>query len=395
MAFVTLKHKREAPLIRRHPWVFAGSVGRVNGHPEPGQTVEVLGSRGTEFGRGAYSPGSQLRVRMWTFDPGEEVDERFFRDRIGRAVEARRRLGIDRQTDAIRLVNAESDGLPGLIVDRYGDVIVCQLLTQGAERWRDVILAELGRCLSPATIYERSDAPVRQKEGLAPVNRLAAGQDPPERVEVREGDLRFLVDVRQGHKTGFYIDQRENRALVAEHVSGKSVLNCFAYSGGFAVAALAGGADHVTNVEISGPAVSLCARNLERNGFGGERFDNIEGDVFKVLRSFRDADRRFDAVVLDPPKFTDARQHLDNACRGYKDINLLAIKLLTPGGLLFTFSCSGLVGPELFQKVVFDAALDSGRDVRIVRRMTQGPDHPVALHFPEAGYLKGLVCQAW
>lgn len=395
MAFVTIKAKRETALIRRHPWVFAGSLARVNGNPGPGETVEVLSSKGVAFGRGAFSPRSQIRVRMWTFDPGELVDPAFFRNRLERAIEARTRLGIHRETNAWRVVNAESDGLPGLIIDRYGDFVVCQFLTLGSDLWKRDIMAQVKALLTPAGIYERSDAPVRQKEGLPALCETMDGAAPPDRVEIRENGMRFLVDIRQGHKTGFYIDQRENRAIVRDQVAGKSVLNCFAYSGGFGVAALAGEASHVTNLEISAPALELCEQNLALNDFGADRIENIEGDVFKVLRKFRDADRRFDAIVLDPPKFTDSRQQVDNASRGYKDINLLAIKLLTPGGLLFTFSCSGLIGADLFQKIVFDAAVDAGRDVRIVRRMSQGADHPTALTFPEGAYLKGLCCQVW
>ncbi|MFZ7124968.1 MAG: class I SAM-dependent rRNA methyltransferase [Desulfobacterales bacterium] len=395
MAFVTIKPKKEAALVRKHPWIFAGAVARVDGNPEPGQTVDVMGSKGTPFGKGAYSPNSQIRVRMWTFDNREPVDSSFFRSRLERALEARRRLDIPSATTAWRLVNAESDGLPGLIVDCYEDYLVCQFLTLGSDRWREEITTQLDRLLSPAGIYERSDAPVRQKEGLALTSAVVAGAKPPALITVTEGTMRFLVDVRQGHKTGFYIDQRENRAVVSDRVAGKSVLNCFAYTGGFGVAALIGGAARVTNIEVSSQALDLCRRNLDLNGFGEDRFENIEGDVFKVLRSFRDADRHFDAIVLDPPKFTDSKAQVGNASRGYKDINLLAIKLLNPGGLLFTFSCSGLIPSDLFQKIVFDAALDAGKDVRIVQRLAQGADHPTALNFPEASYLKGLVCQVW
>lgn len=395
MAFVTLKAKREAALIRKHPWVFAGALARVKGNPGPGETVDVLGSKGTEFGKGAYSPNSQIRVRMWTFNPDEPVDPAFFRSRLERAIASRTRLGIPGQTTAWRLVNAESDGLPGVIIDRYGDFIVCQFLTLGSELWRGEIAAQLRDLVRPAGVYERSDAPVRQKEDLPSRNELVSGAEPPGLIEIREDSLKYLVDIRQGHKTGFYIDQRENRAAVRSHVAGKTVLNCFAYSGGFGVAALAGGAARVTNVEISTSALELCRRNFELNGFEADRFENLEGDVFKLLRKFRDADRRFDAIVLDPPKFTDSRHQVENASRGYKDINLLAIKLLNPGGLLFTFSCSGLIGADLFQKIVFDAALDSGRDVRILQKMSQSADHPTALNFPEGAYLKGLLCQVW
>jgi 23S rRNA (cytosine1962-C5)-methyltransferase len=395
MPFVAIKAKKEGPLVRKHPWVFASSLARIDGGPGPGDTVDVLGSKGTEFGKGAYSPASQIRIRMWTFDMGEIVDPAFFRRRMERALAARTELKLTKDTSAWRLINAESDGLPGLIIDLYGEVAVCQFLTSGSERWRETIVDQLNAVLNPVSVFERSDAPVRQKEGLSPRNGFICGKVPPELIDIREQGLKFLVDIRQGHKTGFYIDQRENRAMVMAHAADKSVLNCFSYSGGFGVAALAGGASAVTNIDMSASAIELCEKNAALNGFDAHRVENIEGDVFKELRTFRDSARRFDMIVLDPPKFADSRHQLPNACRGYKDINLLAAKLLNPGGLLFTFSCSGLMDADLFQKIVFDAALDAGRDVRIVRRMTQGADHPVSLNFPEGAYLKGLLCQVW
>jgi 23S rRNA (cytosine1962-C5)-methyltransferase len=294
---------------------------------------------------------------------------------------------------ALRLVNAESDGLPGVIVDRYGEYLVCQFLSVGAEYWRREIVTLLADLMPFAGIYERSDVDVREKEGLPLATGVLAGSPPPDLIEIDEYGVRFAVDVRSGHKTGFYLDQRDNRALVAEYAEGREVLNGFAYTGAFGVWALRGGAVKVTNVESSAAALDLARRNVELNGFDAERVENVAGDVFHVLRQYRDARRQFDLIVLDPPKFADSRSQIEKASRGYKDINLLAFKLLRPGGLLFTFSCSGLVTPDLFQKIVAGAALDSGRDVQIVRRMTQAPDHPVALNFPEGEYLKGLVCR--
>jgi 23S rRNA (cytosine1962-C5)-methyltransferase len=298
-----------------------------------------------------------------------------------------------RKEGACRLINAESDGLPGLVVDKYGEFLVCQFLSAGSEHWKDEILRQLQQILSPAGIYERSDVDVRLKEGLELRSGTLWGDSPPELLEIHEEPCRFLVDIRKGHKTGFYLDQRENRQTLADYAHGSSVLNCFAYTGGFGIWALRGGADHVTEVESSAGAVELAGRNLEINGFDSLKVDHLQGDVFQVLREFRNFNRCFDLIVLDPPKFVDSRNQMLKGTRGYKDINLLSFKLLNPGGILFTFSCSGLVTPDLFQKIVADAALDAGRDAQILRTLTQAPDHPTSLNFPEGAYLKGLVCR--
>ena len=394
MPSVTLKAGREKSVARRHPWIFSGALQRVDGSPPSGETVDVLAADGSPVGRGAFSPQSQIAVRMWSFDPGQPVDRDFFRARLGRALAARRPLErLPATTNCFRLVNAESDSLPGLVVDRYADFLVCQFLSAGAEFWKREIVSLLTELRPVRGIYERSDVDVREKEGLTPSTGALAGDSPPDLIEVAEYGLRFLVDLKHGHKTGFYLDQRDNRALAGEQASGRAVLNCFAYTGGFAVSALRGGAATVTNIEASSAALELVRRNIELNGFDRETVENIEGDVFHVLRQYRDSRRQFDLIVLDPPKFAESRSQVDQAARGYKDINLLALKLLRPGGLLFTFSCSGLVTPDLFQKIVAGAALDSGRQAQIIQRMTQAADHPVALNFPEGAYLKGLVCQ--
>ena len=393
MKAVVIKRGREKSLLRRHPWIFTGAVASVEGRPQSGETVEVMLADGSRVARAAYSPASQIVARVWTFDPGEDVSLDFFRARLSRAIELRGARARTGDPGAARLVNAESDGLPGVVVDRYGRWLVAQLLTAGAERWREVIAGELERLASPAGIYERSDVDVRAKEGLDKRSGLLRGAEPPELVEIAEGGCRFLVDLRRGHKTGFYLDQRENRAAVAEYARGAEVLNCFSYTGGFGVSALAGGAARTTNVDSSAPSLELSRRNMELNGFDESASEHVEGDAFAVLRRYRDEGRSFDLAVLDPPKFAESRVQLARASRGYKDINLLALKLLRPGGVLFTFSCSGLMTSELFQKIVADAALDAGRDARIVRRLSQAEDHPVALPFPEGAYLKGFVCR--
>ncbi|MDA8162781.1 MAG: class I SAM-dependent methyltransferase [Desulfobacteraceae bacterium] len=388
---VVLKQGREASVARRHPWLFSGAIQRVNGSPCMGETVSVMASDGNVLAFGAYSPHSQIRVRIWTFEM-KEIGPAFLRSRLECAIEARNNIRVASRTDSYRLVNAESDGLPGLIVDKYGAFVVCQFLSAGAEYWRNEIAAQINGLVWNRGIYERSDTDSRTKEGLDSRVGVISGEEPPEFLETLEGECRFLVDIRRGHKTGYYLDQRENRLAVSRYVWGREVLNCFSYTGGFGVWALKGEAKTVTNIDTSKEALELASRNVALNHLDTARLANIEGDVFKVLRAYRDTGRGFDAIILDPPKFAGTRADIEKAARGYKDINLLAFKLLRQDGLLFTFSCSGLLKPELFQKIVADAALDAGKNVQIIKRMGQAEDHPTALNFPEGTYLKGLAC---
>lgn len=393
MPQVILKSGREMSLFRRHPWVFSGAVQRVEGNPGPGETVDVRSHDGGFLCRAAYSPVSQIALRAWTFDSGETVDPGFFRSRLRRALDGRipwRKL----RDGACRLVNAESDGLPGVIVDEYARFLVCQFLSAGAERHRREIVSHLLDMLSPVGIYERSDVDVRVKEGLAPRSGNLWGEPPPPLLTIWENPCRFLVNIEHGHKTGFYLDQRSNRAMLAECAEGAEVLNAFSYTGGFGIHALMAGADRVTNIDSSPAALSLADRNRGLNGIEEKRVENIEGDVFRILRRFRDRRRTFDLIVLDPPKFVTSRSHLSRGAKGYKDINLLALKLLKPGGLLFTFSCSSLVPLNLFQMIVAGAALDADRHTQMIGILTQAPDHPTSLHFPEGAYLKGLICRS-
>lgn len=394
---VVLKRGRERSVLRRHPWIFSGAVARIEGGPGPGETVEVAASDGALLGLGAFSPRSGITVRMWTFDAGEAVDAALLHRRIERALATREPVPEGEEPAGRRLVHAESDALPGVVVDRYADHLVCQFLSAGAERWKGELVAALEELLGPAGIYERSDAPVREKEGLAAATGPLAGREPPERIEIREGPCRFLVDVRAGHKTGLYLDQRENRRSVGGHAAGARVLDTFAHTGGFGLAALAGGAASLTAVESSGRLLEGLRENLAASGLedAADRVETVEGNAFSELRRFRAEERRFDLVVLDPPKFAETRSRVEAAARGYKDVNLLACQLLEPGGLLATFSCSGAIEERLFQKIVADAALDAGRDARILRRYSQPPDHPVSLAFPEGAYLKGLLCRVW
>lgn len=391
MPSLVLKPGREKSLLRRHPWVFSGAVERLQGDPAPGETVELLSSNGHFLARAAYSPSSQIRARVWTFDPDEQVGPDLFRDRIRAALRARRAWYPAPDTDSLRLVYAESDGLPGLIVDRYGASLVIQCLTTGAEFWReslaDILLAEAG----VQQIFERSDADVRALEGLeVRVGALRGSPEPS--LTIMECGSRYAIDLARGHKTGFYLDQRENRRRVRELARGRDTLDCFCYTGGFTVNALAGGAKSVLAVDSSAEALEAAAKNLALNDLPLEKAVFLEGDVFQVLRRLRDEARLFDLIVLDPPKFAATAAQAERAARGYKDINLLAFKLLRPGGLLVTFSCSGGVGADLFQKIVAGAALDAAVEAQIVEHLSQAPDHPVSLNFPEGAYLKGLVC---
>jgi 23S rRNA (cytosine1962-C5)-methyltransferase len=392
MPSLTLKPGREKSLLRRHPWIFSGAVARVDGDPEPGATVDLLAAYGQFLARAAYSPSSQIRARAWTFDPAEAVDAAFFRKRIAAAIAGRAALHLTPATDALRLIHAESDGLPGLIVDRYADVLVVQFLSAGVELWRetiaDILLEETGL----GCIYERSDADVRELEGLPARVGSLRGALPPIPFTILENDLKFIVNLETGHKTGFYLDQRENRLRVRGLSAGRDVLDCFCYTGGFTVNALAGEAKSVLSVDASAEALALCRQNVTINSLDVSRHSILEGDVFQLLRKFRDEARSFDLIVLDPPKFAPTAAQAEKAARGYKDINLLAFKLLRPGGLLVTCSCSGGVDAALFQKIVASAALDAGVDAQILAHLEQAPDHPVALHFPEGAYLKGLVC---
>ena len=394
MKAILLKRGREKSVLRRHPWIFSGAIAKIEGHPKQGETVDILASEGALLARGAYSPHSQITVRIWTFDPREDVSSEFFDGRLRQAVEARRSLMSGDGPAGVRLINAESDGLPGIIADRYGDFLVVQFLSAGADYWKGAVVETLMRLMSVSGVYERSDAGVREKEGLPKLAGTLAGREPQDLVEIREGSCRFLVDIKRGHKTGFYLDQRENRGMIAEFARGTEMLNCFSYTGGFGIAALRAGAEKVTNVDTSAGALDLARRNAEINGVDASNLESVEGDAFAVLRRWRDAGRAFDVIVLDPPKFAESQSQLARASRGYKDINLLAFKLLRPGGILFTFSCSGLMSPELFQKIVADAALDAGCEAQIIRRLAQASDHPTLLSFPEGSYLKGFICRA-
>lgn len=384
---------REKSLLRRHPWIFSGAVQKVMGDPDKGDTLVVESSRGEFLGRCGYNPVSSIRGRMWTFGD-EEINAEFFHDKLRIAIILRIEIFyINPLNNSARLIHAESDGLPGLIVDQYGEFLVVQFLTAAIETWKEAIIQALFELTGIKNIYERSDVDVRKLEGLDELTGVIKGAEPPEKIEILENGLKYWVDIKHGQKTGFYLDQRNNRAAINDFARAKSILNCFSYSGGFTIYALNAGASSVLSIDSSQDANDLALENIHLNGLDDQRNQFITGDVFKELRLLRDSGKTYDVIILDPPKFAATYAQANSAARGYKDINLLAFKLLNPGGTLFTFSCSGGISQELFQKIVSDAALDAQVNAVIIRQLSQGPDHPIALSFPEGEYLKGLVCK--
>ncbi len=403
---IILKPGRDKPVLAHHPWIFSGAIARAIDASE-GDTVEIFDAGEHWLARGYYNPSSQIAVRIWTWRREEEIDRAWLRRRLEHARAMRETFVDPAESNAYRVVNAESDWLPGLIVDRYADFLTVQFLTLGIEKWKADLVELLEEMFRPQGIYNRSDVDVREKEGLTQQVELLAGAAPPEEVEIREDGLRFLVDVKQGHKTGFYLDQRENRRRAARYLGslnatrleakpqglGPLVLNVFSYTGAFGVYACRENAGtRVVNLDASEEALRLARENMRINGLEMHG-EYVQGDAFQLLRRYRDERRTFDAIILDPPKFVYSHSQLTSGLRGYKDINLLAFKLLNPGGLLVTFSCSGLVNADLFQKVVFEAAVDAGRDAQIMAKLLQAPDHPILLSFPESEYLKGLLCR--
>ena len=425
MTTITLKPKRDYSVRKRHPWVFSGAIAGGGDGCSVGETVKVVDAAGESLGYGSYSPASQIRVRMLSYDPKTVPDASFVERLVTAAVARRSDFFASATITAVRLVNAESDGLPGVVADWYAGWVVCQLTSAGAEFWKDVLASALMKAVPGCRgVAERTDVEVRAKEGLAVGRgdvasgenagrtangdsagsfRLLAGEEPPELIEIAEGPIRYCVDVRKGHKTGFYLDQREARAAVGALAHDRDVLNCFCYTGGFGLAAAVGGARHVTQVDVSRDALELARRNADLTfapqsssliPHPSSLISYVEADVFQYLRKCRDAGRTFDLIVLDPPKFAESKAQVMKAARGYKDINLLAMKLLKPNGILATFSCSGAMTSDLFDKVLAEAAQDAKRDFQVIARTRQGGDHPVSLSFPEGLYLKGVILRS-
>ncbi|QIY09935.1 23S rRNA (cytosine(1962)-C(5))-methyltransferase RlmI [Plesiomonas shigelloides] len=392
-ARIILAKGREKSLLRRHPWIFSGAIERVEGKPLSGETLDVFEKGGNWLARAAWSADSQIRGRVWTFDRDEQIDQDFFVRRLQQAQQWRNVVAARDDLTGYRLIAGESDGLPGITIDRYDNFLVLQLLSSGAEFQRLNLMNALRECYPECNIYERSDVAVRKKEGLKQVTGLLHGEEPPKLLPIRENGVQILVDIKEGHKTGFYLDQRESRLAASRYVNGKKVLNCFCYTGAFGLFALKGNCKQVVNVDVSQPALDIARQNAELNGFDMSRAEFVRADVFKLLREYREQGEKFDVIIMDPPKFIENKGQLAGGCRGYKDINMLAMQLLNPGGTLLTYSCSGLMESGLFQKILADAALDAKREVQFVEQFTQAADHPVLSTYPEGLYLKGFACR--
>ncbi|ELM0339446.1 class I SAM-dependent methyltransferase [Vibrio vulnificus] len=393
-AAIYLVKGREKSVVRRHPWIFSRGIDRVEGNPQLGETVDVYGHDGKWLAKAAYSPESQIRARVWSFEK-QYINKAFFVKRIQDAQLLREDV-IERDgLTGYRLIAAESDGMPGVTIDRYQNFFVCQLLSAGAEHQKQNIVDALIEVFPDCNVYERSDVSVRKKEGLQETTGVLHGEMPPKSVVIEENGVKISVDIVGGHKTGFYLDQRDSRQQAMKYVKDKEVLNCFSYTGGFGLYALKGGAKRVINADVSQPALDTAKFNAELNEFdiSKKRAVFLNADVFKLLREYRDQGTKFDVVIMDPPKFAESKAQLNGACRGYKDINMLAMQILNPGGTLLTYSCSGLMDQVLFQKIIADAAVDAGRSVKFVERFEQAADHPTDTAYPEGFYLKGFACK--
>ncbi|MCX8964748.1 23S rRNA (cytosine(1962)-C(5))-methyltransferase RlmI [Erwinia psidii] len=384
---------REKSLLRRHPWVFSGAIARMEGKAQQGETIHVCDSNGKWLAHAAWSPDSQIRARVWNWQQDEPVDITFFVKRLNIAQQLRDWLAVRDNLDSYRLIAGESDGMPGITIDRFGNFLVLQLLSAGAEYQRVSLISALQQCYPECSIYDRSDVAVRKKEGLELVQGVVVGETPPALLPVTEHGMKLLVDICTGHKTGYYLDQRDSRFATRRYAAGARVLNCFSYTGGFAVSALMGNCAQVISVDTSQSALDVARQNITLNGLDLSKAEFLRDDVFKLLRRYRDSGEKFDLIVMDPPKFVENKNQLTGACRGYKDINMLAMQLLNPGGMLLTFSCSGLMPTDLFQKIIADAALDAGRDVQFIEQFRQAADHPVIASYPEGLYLKGFACR--
>ncbi|WP_145511689.1 23S rRNA (cytosine(1962)-C(5))-methyltransferase RlmI [Yersinia kristensenii] len=384
---------REKSLLRRHPWIFSGAVLRLEGNAVSGETIDILDSQGKWLARAAYSPESQIVARVWTFQQDEVIDSEFFVRRLQRAQTWRDCLAQRDGLNGYRLIAGESDGLPGITIDRFQNFLVLQLLSAGAEYQRAALVSALQQCYPECSIYDRSDVSVRKKEGLPLTQGTVCGEMPPALLPITEHGMQLLVDIQQGHKTGFYLDQRDSRLAARHYADGRRVLNCFSYTGAFAVAALMGNCQQVISVDTSQSVLDIAKQNVELNQLDLSKAEFIRDDVFQLLRNYRAQGEKFDMIIMDPPKFVENKSQLASACRGYKDINMLAIQLLRPGGILLSFSCSGLMPVDLFQKILADAALDAGHDIQFIEQFRQAADHPVIATYPEGLYLKGFACR--
>lgn len=390
---ISIKKGKEKAIRQQHPWIFSGAIEKISGKPQNGEVVEVADFQDNFLAYGFYNAQSRVAVRVLSWDSNQKIDADWWRMRIRQAVNARRDLLESTDTNACRLIFSEADFLPGLIVDRYADFLSVQILSSGMEQFKSSWLDELQQLLTPKGIFDRSDANARSHEGMEASSGVLWGEAPPDFIEVMENGIRYEVNIAEGQKSGFYCDQRDNRKKVAAHAKGKKVLDCFCYSGGFTLNALAAGAASVTSVDSSTLAIETLQRNLKLNTFKKAKQQSIQSDVNKQLREFKESGEKFDLIVLDPPKYAPSRSALDKAARAYKDLNRLAMLLLNQGGLLATYSCSGAVDIDTFKQILAWAALDAGKEVQFIDQYCQPEDHPVRSSFPEGEYLKGLLCR--
>lgn len=389
---VFLKKGKEKAILQRHPWVFSGAIEPVKGKPENGEIIRLVNSKGEFMAYGFYNNQSRVAVRLLEWNEAVFIDEKWWRNRIATAVNNRKTV-LNEQTNTCRLIFSEADFLPGLIVDKYADHLSVQILTSGMEKVKEIWIDKLQKLLQPKSIFDRSDATSRSHEGLEASFGLLSGSNPPDFVEVKENGIRYEVSISEGQKSGFYCDQRDNRRLIAAHASGKKVLDCFSYTGGFSLNCLQQGADLVTSVDSSALAIETLQKNIHLNNFDAKRSIAIQSDVNKQLRKFREEEEKFDLIILDPPKYAPSRSALDRASRAYKDLNRLAMLLLNKGGLLATYSCSGAMDMPTFKQILAWAALDAGKEVQFIGQLVQPEDHPIRSSFPEGEYLKGLFCR--
>ncbi len=390
MKSIIIKQGREKSIHHRHPWIFSGAIQKTEGNPEAGEIVEIRDSKGAILAKGYYNARSQIQARILEWNEGVEINRDWREKKIRASILKRKNIA---GTDAMRLIYGEADFLPGLIADRYGDYIVLQFLTAGIDRVKKEIVEIIDSILKPKAIYEKSDADVRSLEGLPPSSGLMLGKEVPELLEITENGLKYFVNLKEGQKTGFFLDQRENRKIIMPYAEGKEVLDGFCYTGGFTLSALKGGAKSVVSVDSSAEALGLLEKNLKNNAMTQSQSNIIQADVFTLLRQYRDEERLFDMVILDPPKLAPTKYHRDKALRAYKDVNLLAMRILRENGLLVTFSCSGGVSLADFKMMIGWASIDAKREVQIIRTLSQAEDHPIRVSYPESEYLKGLVCR--
>ncbi len=395
MPEIRLKKGKDKAARQLHPWVFSGAVDFIKGKPDNGDIVTVTDHAGTFLAKGFYNNQSRVAVRLLEWNPDTEINEEWWRSRVRKSLEARKPLLNSTETNTCRLIFSEADFLPGLIADRYGDYISVQILTSGVEKIKGILLDELQQQLNPKGIFDRSDASARAHEGMDASHGSLFGNEPPQYVEVIENGIKYLINIAEGQKSGFFCDQRDNRRIVAEHSEGKRVLDCFSYSGGFSLNGLKHGASEVISVDSSPLAIETLNKNILLNGFEQLNHRAIQSDVNKQLRVFKENDEKFDVIVLDPPKYAPSRSALDKASRAYKDLNRIGMSLLNTGGLLATFSCSGAVDISLFKQILAWAALDAGKDIQFIHQFCQPEDHPVRASFPEGEYLKGLLCRVY